>query len=151
MKTLFKSKEDAIAGRGWYIVDATGVPLGRLATEVATLIRGKHKPDFTPHVDGGDFVVVLNASKVKLTGKKMSTKTYFRHTGYIGGIKETSAEQMLEKYPDRMITKAVKGMLPKGALGHQLITKLKVYANEQHPHQAQQPQQYKLKYVEQIQ
>ncbi len=124
----------------WYVVDATDVPLGRLASTVAQLIRGKHKPTFTPHMDGGDFVIVLNASKVHFTGRKLTQKTYFRHTGYMGHDHHTPAADMMAKHPDRVIEKAVFGMLPKNSLAKQkLRTKLKVYAGAEHPHEAQQP------------
>ncbi|MCB0329878.1 MAG: 50S ribosomal protein L13 [Bdellovibrionales bacterium] len=134
------TKEDAVKGRKWHVVDATGVPLGRLATQVAHLLRGKHKPTFTPHVDCGDYVVVINASKVALKGNRLSQKKYFTHSGYIGGIKEVSAAELREKHPERMIRLAVKRMVKRGALGHQIIKKLKVYGGEEHPHSAQQPQ-----------
>jgi large subunit ribosomal protein L13 len=138
MKT-FSAKPSDIT-HDWVVVDASDVPLGRLASEVAQLIRGKHKPTFTPHMDGGDFVIVLNASKVKLTGKKMAQKTYFKHTGYMGHESHTPAEDLLARHPDRVIEKAVFGMLPKNSLARQkLRTKLKVYAGSEHPHEAQQP------------
>jgi len=124
----------------WFIVDAEGQVLGRLASEIAKVIRGKHKPTFTPHMDGGDFVIVLNASKVKLTGRKASQKEYFRHTGYMGHDRYTVAQDMLAKHPDRVIEKAVFGMLPKNSLARQKMrTKLKVYGGAEHPHVAQQP------------
>lgn len=140
MRTYCQTKEDARLKAKWQVIDATGVPLGRLASKVATLLRGKHKPTFTPHVDGGDFVVVLNASKVLLTGSKLDDKRYFRHSGYIGGILETPARKMMEAHPERVIELAVKGMIPGGALGHQIIKKLKVYSGGEHPHAAQQPE-----------
>ncbi|MDC0358851.1 50S ribosomal protein L13 [Oligoflexia bacterium] len=148
MKTYFQSKEDAHKARKWVVVDAANVPLGRLASEVACLIRGKHKPEFTHHVDGGDFVVVVNAEKIKLTGKKMDAKIYYSHSGYAGGLKETPVRRMLEKHPERVVQKAVKGMLPRGALGSQLLNKLKVYIGSEHPHDAQKPEVYQLKHVE---
>jgi large subunit ribosomal protein L13 len=123
----------------WWVVDATDKPLGRLATEVARVLRGKHKPEYTPHLDTGDFVVVLNASRVKLTGNKADQKTYFRHTGYMGGEKHIPFKRMIQTHPDRVIELAVKGMLPKNALGRQLRKKLRVYAGEEHPHAGQQP------------
>ncbi len=127
----------------WLIVDATDVPLGRLASEVAQLIRGKHKPTFTPHMDVGDFVIVINAEKVRLTGKKLDGKTYFKHTGYMGHETHTTARSMMAKHPDRVIEKAVFGMLPKTSLAKQhLRGKLKAYAGAEHPHQAQQPKPY---------
>jgi large subunit ribosomal protein L13 len=130
----------------WHVVDAEGVPLGRLASAVAQLIRGKHKPTFTPHMDGGDFVVVLNAAKVKLTGKKSEQKKYFSHSGYMGHEKFTPVNNLLAKHPDRVIEKAVFGMLPKNALSRQrLRLKLKVYAGDSHPHEAQQPKPFEVK------
>jgi large subunit ribosomal protein L13 len=146
MKTVFRTKEAALGQREWSLVDAEGHTLGRLASEVATLLRGKDKPDFTPHVDGGNFVIVINADKIKVSGNKASQKKYYHHTGYIGGIKEISFDSLLKKSPDTVIRKAVKGMLPKGALGHQIINKLKVYAGSEHPHLAQNPVQYQLKF-----
>ncbi len=143
MKTFSATPSDIT--HDWFIVDATGVPLGRLASQVAQLIRGKHKPTFTPHMDGGDFVVVVNASKVGLTGRKLDQKTYFKHTGYMGHESHTPARDMLNKHPDRVIEKAVFGMLPKNSLARQkLRTKLKVYAGAEHPHAAQQPRPYAL-------
>ncbi len=124
----------------WHLVDAKGKTLGRLASRIAILLRGKHKPTFTPHVDVGDFVVVVNADKVSLTGKKWREKLYIYHTGYPGGFKSISAEQVKGKKPERLITMAVQGMLPKNKLGRKMIKKLKVYAGEAHPHQAQQPE-----------
>jgi large subunit ribosomal protein L13 len=143
MKTFSATPADI--SHDWHVVDADGVPLGRLASVVAQLIRGKHKPTFTPHMDGGDFVVVINASKVKLTGRKLTNKVYFRHTGYMGHERFTEARTLLEKHPDRVIEKAVFGMLPKNSLAKQkLRTKLKVYAGPDHPHQAQQPKPYSV-------
>jgi len=129
----------------WLLIDATGKTLGRLASEAASLIRGKHKPQFTPHVDTGDFVIIINADKIVLTGKKLQNKMYYRHSGYMGGLKTTSAQEMLNKKPERMIELAVYGMLPKNRLGDSLKTKLKVYAGSEHPHQAQQPEVYELR------
>ena len=124
----------------WHVVDADGQVLGRLASKVAQVIRGKHKPTFAPHMDGGDFVVVINAEKVRLTGKKLEQKQYFRHTGYMGHERFTPLATMLEKHPERVIEKAVFGMLPKGTLGRQVLRKkLKVYAGPNHPHEAQRP------------
>ena len=138
MKTF--SAKPADISHDWHVVDATDVPLGRLATAVAQLIRGKHKPTFTPHMDGGDFVVVVNADKVRLSGTKLDGKRYFRHTGYMGHERFTPARELLAKHPDRVIEKAVFGMLPKNSLSRQkLRTKLKVYAGPEHPHAAQQP------------
>jgi large subunit ribosomal protein L13 len=144
MKTFSAKRTDL--RHDWHVVDAEGLPLGRLASVVAQLIRGKHKPTFTPHLDGGDFVVVVNADKVKLTGRKLDQKRYFRHTGYMGHERFTPARVMLDKHPDRVIEKAVFGMLPKNALSRQrLRTKLKVYAGPSHPHAAQQPRSYPIK------
>lgn len=126
--------------RGWYVVDAEGLTLGRLATRIAMVLRGKHKPTFTPHVDTGDFVVVVNASKVALSGTKLDTKKYHRYSGYPGGLRSTVARLVREDDPDRMIREAVKGMLPKNRLSRQLINKLKVYGEGDHPHTAQKPQ-----------
>ena len=130
--------------RKWFVVDAEGQTLGRLAAEVAKVLRGKHKPTFTPHVDTGDYVIVVNAAKVKLTGKKLIQKTYFRHSGYPGGSSFTQAGHMLEKRPERVVEMAVRGMLPKNKLGEQMYRKLNVYAGAEHPHQAQQPEELKL-------
>ena len=138
MKTFSATPTDI--SHDWYVVDAAGVPLGRLASAVAQLIRGKHKPTYTPHMDGGDFVIVINAEKVRLTGRKLDQKTYFKHTGYMGHESHTPARNLIEKHPDRVIEKAVFGMLPKTSLAKQkLRTKLKVYAGAEHPHAAQQP------------
>jgi len=139
MKTTdFFTKEDA--HQAWYVVDAQDQVLGRLATRVASVLRGKHKPTFTPNADIGDFVIVINADKVKLTGRKMSDKSYYRHTGYIGGLKETTPGKVLaSRHPERLVEWAVRGMLPKTRLGDRLFTKLKVYAGPDHPHKAQQP------------
>ena len=131
--------------RKWYVVDAEGQVLGRLATRVATVLRGKHKPTFTPHLDVGDHVVVINAEKVQLTGRKLKDKQYRWHTGYIGGLKEVSAETMLRTHPDRVIEWAVEGMLPKNRLGRAMAKKLKVYRGAEHPHGAQQPQPLEVK------
>lgn len=138
MKTY--SAKPADIRHDWYIVDAEGMVLGRLATEVARIIRGKHKPTFTPHMDGGDHVIVINAAKVRVTGRKAEQKRYFRHTGYMGHERFTPFATMIEKHPERVIEKAVHGMLPKTALARtHLRTKLRVYAGAEHPHQAQQP------------
>jgi large subunit ribosomal protein L13 len=126
----------------WHLIDANGKTLGRLATRVAMLLRGKHKPIFTPHVDTGDFVVVVNAEKISLTGKKWKDKLYIHHSGYPGGLKSISAGKMREKKPQRLVTMAVQGMLPKNKLGRKMIKKLKVYSGNAHPHQAQQPEVY---------
>ncbi len=126
--------------RRWFVVDAQGKVLGRLASRVAAILRGKHKPTFTPHVDGGDFVVVVNAEKVKLTGRKLQEKVYYWHTGYPGGIKSATAAQMLERKPEWVIQKAVQRMLPKNPLGRRMLKKLKVYRGPEHPHAAQRPE-----------
>ena len=128
--------------RSWYIVDAADETLGRLATRIATVLRGKHKPTFTTHVDCGDFVVVVNADKVKLTGRKLDQKQYHDYSGYPGGLRSQSAREVLDRNPERVITQAVRGMLPKNRLSRQVITKLKVYAGPEHPHSAQQPQPF---------
>ena len=125
--------------RDWYVVDATDQVLGRLATRIATLLRGKHKPTYTPSIDGGDFVIVVNCEKIKITGKKADQKIYYRHTGYPGGLKATPYKLMLAKHPDRILRNAVKGMLPKNRMGRHLLTKLRIYAGPRHPHAAQQP------------
>ncbi len=126
--------------RKWYVIDADGKVLGRMSTRIANLLRGKTKPTFSPHVDGGDFIIVTNAEKVVLTGKKLEKKLYFRHTQYPGGIKLTPAKEMMKKHPDRVIRRAVWGMLPKGRLGRKMIRKLKIYSGAEHPHQAQKPE-----------
>lgn len=126
--------------RKWYVIDASDQPLGRLASRVATILRGKNKPEFTPYVDTGDFVIVVNGAKVRLTGRKLDQKRYYRHTGYPGGIKETTARALLAQHPERVIENAVRGMLPDGTLGRAQFRKLKVYAGPNHPHQAQKPQ-----------
>ncbi len=138
MKTVSMRAEDV--RRSWYVVDAEGKTLGRLATEVARRLRGKHKPEYTPHVDTGDYIVVVNADKVRVTGRKTTDKIYYRHSGYPGGIKATSFEHMRERHPERIIEKAVKGMLPRNPLGRAMLKKLKVYAGGEHPHSAQQPE-----------
>jgi len=126
--------------RDWYVVDATNKTLGRLATEIASRLRGKHKPEYTPHMDTGDYIIVINAAKVSVTGKKAQDKKYYHHTGYPGGINEISFEKLLAKKPTMIIEKAVKGMLPRGPLGRDMFRKLKVYAGAEHNHEAQQPQ-----------
>ena len=143
MKTTFMANSGNVE-RKWFVVDAEGQILGRLAAEVAKILRGKHKPTFTPHVDTGDFVIVINADKVKLTGKKLIQKTYFHHSGYPGGSTFTQAGHMLEKRPERVVEMAVRGMLPKNKLGAQMYRKLNVYACAEHPHQAQKPEVLKL-------
>ncbi|MCD6276968.1 50S ribosomal protein L13 [candidate division WOR-3 bacterium] len=137
MRTFTLRKEDV--KREWYIVDATGIPLGRLATRIATILRGKHKPEYTPHIDNGDFVICINADKVLLTGKKEEQKKYYRHSGYLGGLKVIPFRMMKEKKPEEIIYHAVRGMLPKNKLGRKMIKKLKVYAGDKHPHEAQKP------------
>ena len=126
--------------RKWYVVDAEGCTLGRLASEVAKVLRGKNKPVFTPHIDTGDYVIVVNADKINVTGKKLDQKIYYRHSEYVGGMKETTLREMLAKKPERVIKLAVKGMLPKGPRGRQMITKLHVYAGPEHKHEAQKPE-----------
>ena len=144
MKTFMASP--ATIDRKWYVVDAEGKTLGRLASEVAKVLRGKNKPIFTPHIDTGDYVIVVNAEKIKVTGKKLDQKVYYRHSGYVGGIKETTLKEMLNKHPERVIEFAVKGMLPKGPLGRDMITKLYVYAGPDHKQQAQKPEVLEIKY-----
>lgn len=132
--------------RSWYVIDATDAPLGRLSSEVAQILRGKGKPTYAPHVDGGDFVVVVNAEKVYVSGNKETDKIYFSHSGYPGGLRADSLEQVRANHPERLIERAVKGMIPKNRLGRKILTKLKVYAGPDHPHQAQQPEALELKY-----
>jgi large subunit ribosomal protein L13 len=138
------TRETALAERRWFIVDAEGRVVGRLATQIANVLRGKHKPSFTPHVDSGDFVVVLNAAKVKLSGRKLEDKLYIHHTGWPGGIKRTTAGRVMQERPERVLRSAVTGMLPKNRLGRKLATKLKIYRGTEHPHAAQQPEQLVL-------
>ena len=137
MKT-FSAKAEEI-NREWFLIDAEGKTLGRMASEIALRLRGKHKPEFTPHVDTGDYIVVVNAEKVAVTGNKLNDKMYHHHTGYVGNLKTIKLKDMLEKQPERVIEKAVKGMLPKNTLGRQMYRKLKVYAGPAHPHEAQEP------------
>ena len=137
MKTF--SAKPAEVRRDWYVVDATGKTLGRLATEIARRLRGKHKPEYTPHVDTGDYIVVVNAAKLRVTGNKLKDKLYYRHTGYIGNLKTTSLEKLLDEKPERVIELAVKGMLPRGPLGRKMLGKLRVFAGAEHNHAAQQP------------
>lgn len=132
--------------RDWYVVDATGHTLGRLASEIAKILRGKNKPIYTPHIDTGDYVVVINADKIKVTGKKMDQKIYYNHSGYVGGMKETTLKEKMAKKPEDVIYLAVKGMLPKGPLGRSMIKKLHVYAGPEHKQQAQQPKELEIKY-----
>lgn len=131
--------------RKWYVVDAEGQTLGRLCSEIANVLRGKNKPIYTPHADCGDYVIVVNAEKIKVTGKKLDQKIYYHHSEYVGGMKETNLKTMLEKHPERVIEHAVKGMLPKGPLGRQMYKKLFVYAGPDHKHQAQKPEELKIK------
>ena len=145
MGTYQLKRREALAQRQWHVIDAEGKVLGRLASEVAQILRGKHKPSFTPHVDGGDFVIVVNARGVRLTGKKPEQKVYYRHTEYPGGIRTTIAARMLADKPENLVRLAVKNMLPKNRLGRKLYTKLKVYAGSDHPHEAQKPQPLALK------
>ena len=138
MKTFMASP--STIDRKWYVVDATGCTLGRLSSEVAKVLRGKNKAIFTPHIDTGDYVIIINADKIKVTGKKLDQKIYYRHSDYVGGMKETTLREMLNKKPERVIELAVKGMLPKGSLGRQMMTKLHVYAGAEHGHEAQKPE-----------
>ncbi len=142
MKTYMQKKEDV--NRKWYVVDAEGQTLGRLATKVATILRGKNKVTYTPHVDTGDYVIIINASKVKLTGNKLDDKMYYNHSGYPGGLRERNAKTMIEKYPEEMVQRAVKGMLPKGPLGRKMLKKLFVYAGDTHEQQAQKPEKLEI-------
>jgi large subunit ribosomal protein L13 len=142
MKT-FSAKAETVQ-REWFVVDATDKTLGRLATEIASVLRGKHKPEYTPHVDTGDFIIVINAEKVRVTGAKTSDKMYYSHSGFPGGIKEISFEKLILRAPERVIEIAVKGMLPKNTLGRQMYRKLKVYAGDTHPHASQQPKELKI-------
>ena len=141
MKTYIASEKEVQSNKTWFIVDAKNIVLGRLASKISSILKGKHKPIYSPHYDVGDFIVVINADKIKLTGNKMDQKTYFRHTGYPGGGIETPVRLMLQRHPERVIEFAVKGMLPKNSLGRMMIKKLKVYAGESHPHAAQQPKE----------
>jgi large subunit ribosomal protein L13 len=131
--------------RKWYVVDAAGKTLGRLASEVASILRGKHKPTFTPHVDTGDHVIIINAEKIELTGKKLTDKIYYRHSQHPGGLKSRTALEMRNNYPEKMLELAIRGMLPKGSLGRQMFKKLHVYRGSEHPHQAQKPEVYELR------
>lgn len=142
MKTI--SAKPETVKRDWYVVDAAGKTLGRMAAEIAHRLRGKHKPEYTPHVDTGDYIVVINASQVRVTGNKARDKMYHRHTGHPGGLKSVSFNQLMEKTPERTIEAAVKGMLPRGPLGRAMFRKLKVYAGNEHPHAAQQPQELNI-------
>lgn len=142
MKTFVANPNQV--NRDWFVVDATDQTLGRLASQVAMRLRGKHKPTFSPHLDVGDFIIVVNADKIRLTGRKLDQKMYYRHSGYPGGIRSQSARRLLELHPTRLVSTAVRGMLPKNRLGRQMLKKLKVYAGPEHPHQAQQPQELRL-------
>ena len=143
MKNTYMQKKEEVV-RNWYVVDAEGLTLGRLATKVAHVLRGKHKPTYTPHIDCGDYVIITNASKVVLTGDKLDKKIYYNHSGYTGGLRERTARVMRDQYPVEMVERAVKGMLPHGRLGRQMYKKLFVYAGEEHPHAAQQPVEVKM-------
>lgn len=142
MKNTYMQKKETVT-RNWYVIDASTDSLGRIATKAAHILRGKNKPTYTPHVDCGDYVIIINASKVKLTGNKLEDKMYYNHSGYTGGLRERTAKEMVEKYPEEMVERAVKGMLPKGRLGRQMYKKLFVYAGSEHPHAAQQPVELK--------
>jgi len=143
MARTYSAREQDVR-RQWHLVDADGKTLGRLATEVATRLRGKHKPEYTPHVDTGDYVVIINADKIHVTGNKRSDKMYHRHTGYIGNLKSQPLQKVLDEHPERVLQMAIKGMMPKGPLGRAMLSKLKVYAGPDHPHAAQQPQALEL-------
>ncbi|MAJ33540.1 MAG: 50S ribosomal protein L13 [Candidatus Neomarinimicrobiota bacterium] len=142
MKT--RSIKQSEINKKWWLVDAQGQTLGRFSSKIAQILRGKHKVDFTPHMDMGDFVIVINAEKVKLSGSKESDKVYFRHTGYPGGVKETKYSEMMQKFPERIVENAIKGMLPHNRLGRKILLNLKVYKGEEHPHLAQQPKPLKI-------
>lgn len=139
MKNTFMEKKETVK-RNWYVIDATDLPLGRVASKAATMLRGKHKVTFTPHMDCGDYIIITNASKVKLTGNKLNDKMYYNHSGYTGGLRERNAKTMVEKYPVEMVERAVKGMLPKGRLGRQMYKKLFVFEGAEHNKQAQKPE-----------
>ena len=143
MKNTFMQKKKTVE-RKWYVLDATDLPLGRVATKAAHMLRGKHKVTFTPHIDCGDYIIITNASKVKLTGNKLNDKMYYNHSGYTGGLRERNAAEMIEKYPVEMVERAVKGMLPHNRLGRQMAKKLFVYAGENHEQQAQKPESISL-------
>ena len=144
MKDSYMQKKEEVV-RNWYVVDAEGLSLGRVAARVANVLHGKHKPTFTPHIDCGDFVIVINASKVNLTGNKLTDKIYYNHSGYTGGLRERTAREMRESYPVEMVERAVKGMLPKTRLGRQMFKKLYVYEGAEHPHMAQKPVELEVK------
>ena len=143
MKTGFAKKENV--ERKWYVIDAKDQVLGRLAAEIARRLRGKHKPTYTPHIDTGDYIIVVNADKIRLTGNKLEQKIYYKHTGYPGGLKSITANKLLQRKPERVLEHAVKGMLPKNRLGRRMYKKMKVYAGPDHPHKAQQPKVFTLK------
>ncbi len=143
MRTTYMANAQTVE-RKWYIVDAEGQTLGRLASQVATVLRGKNKATYTPHVDCGDHVIIINAEKIEMTGKKLDQKIYRNHSGYVGGMKEVTARVMMEKHPERVLMSAVKGMLPKNSLGRKMLTKLRVYAGTEHGHEAQQPEELKI-------
>ncbi len=145
MRTTFMANAQNV-DKQWFIVDAEGQTVGRLASQVAMVLRGKHKPTYTPHVDCGDHVIVINADKVVFTGKKLDQKLYRRHSGYAGGLKETKARDMLNTHPERILMHAIKGMLPKNSLGRKLLTNVRIYAGTEHNHEAQQPKELKFKY-----
>ncbi|MBW2524776.1 MAG: 50S ribosomal protein L13 [Deltaproteobacteria bacterium] len=144
-KSYVAKPADTYSKRGWWVIDAEGIPLGRLASVIATKVRGKDKPTFTPHIDTGDFVVVVNAAKTKLTGRKLQQKKYYRHSAYPGGLKQITYDRLMETKPEFAVLKAVRGMLPKNRLGRTLIKKVKVYSGPDHPHTAQQPQPLQLR------
>lgn len=144
MRTTFMANDSNVE-RKWYVIDAEDLRLGRLSTEVASILRGKHKPTYTPHVDTGDYVIIVNAEKIELTGNKLTDKMYYNHSGYTGGMRERNAFEMKTKYPEEMIETAVRGMLPKGSLGRKMFKKLHVYRGPEHNNQGQQPEVYELK------
>lgn len=144
MKTYMAKPSEVT--RKWYVIDAKDKTLGRLASQVASILKGKHLPTYTPHVDTGDHVIIINAEKIRLTGKKLQDKKYYRHSGYPGGIKSTTAGELLQRHPERVIKSAVWGMLPHNRLGRKMIKKMKIYVGSEHPHEAQQPVTYELKY-----
>src|SRR5699024_7819421 len=144
MRTTFMANENTVE-RKWYVVDAEGERLGRIASEVATLLRGKHKPTYTPHVDTGDHVIIINAEKIELTGNKLNDKMYYNHSGYTGGLRERNAAEMIDKHPEKVLELAIKGMLPKGKLGRKMAKKLHVYKGSEHKNAAQKPEFYELR------
>jgi large subunit ribosomal protein L13 len=144
MYTRSTTSEEAIADRKWWIIDVADQPVGRVASKIATILRGKHKPTYTPHMDDGDFIVAINADKIKFTGNKWADKIYYRHTGYVGGIKAMTATELNDRHPTAVLEKAVKGMLPRGPLGRAQLKKLKVYTGVEHPHVAPQPESLTL-------